>query len=250
MIETATSETSGDLLDEALDAAGGLERWRQHSFLSAHLSQGGGLWAMKGQGGVLDDVSVDVALHQEWVSHHPFGTPELRSSFTPRRVELRDGGGMTVEALDDPRDSFATHAPDTPWTRIQLAYFVGTAMWTYLTQPFCLTAPGFQVDELSPRREDGKALRRLRVEWPQYLASHSSSQTLYFDDAGRLARHDYQVEIVAGAAAAHLFDGFVSVDGITMPTRHRIHPRDAADRIDTNNVIVAIDIDDIAFGQL
>ena len=45
---------------------------------------------MKGQAGVLDNVRVDVALHQEWVSHHPFGAPELRSSFTPRRQ--RRGG--------------------------------------------------------------------------------------------------------------------------------------------------------------
>ncbi len=125
-------------------------------------------------------------------------------------------------------------------------------MWIYLTQPFCFALPGFGVEELAARREDGKPLRRLRVEWPEYLASHSTEQTLYFDDAGRLARHDYQVEIIAGAPAAHLFDGFVSVDGITLPTRHRIHPRDAAGRIDTSNVIVAIDIDDIddiAFGQ-
>jgi hypothetical protein len=93
-------------------------------------------------------------------------------------------------------------------------------------------------------------LRRLRVEWPDYRASHSSTQTLYFDDAGRLARHDYEAEIIAGAPAAHLFDGFASVDGITLPTRHRIHPRDVGDRIDTSNMIVAIDIDDIAFGQL
>jgi hypothetical protein len=250
MSEIAIAENSGDLLDTALDAAGGLDRWRQHSFLSAHLVQGGGLWAMKGQAGVLDDVRVDAALHQEWASHHPFGAPELRSSFTPRRVEIRDGDGTAVEALDEPRPSFSAHAFDTPWTRLQLAYFVGTAMWTYLTQPFCFTLPGFRVEELPAQREDGKALQRLRVEWPEYLASHSSKQTLYFDDAGRLTRHDYQVEIIAGVAAAHLFDGFVSVDGITLPTRHRIHPRDAADRIDTSNVIVAIDIDDIAFGQL
>jgi hypothetical protein len=249
MSEMAVSAKPTELLDGALEAAGGLERWREHGFLSACLAQGGGLWAMKGQAGVLDDVRVDVALHQEWASHHPFGAPELRSSFTPRRVAIRDGGGMTVEALDDPRGTFETHAIDTPWTRLQLAYFVGTAMWTYLTQPFCLALPGFRVQELSPWREDSKVLRRLAVEWPNYLASHSARQTLYFDDAGRLARHDYQVEIIAGAPAAHLFDGFVSVDGIAVPTRHRIHPRDAADRIDTGNVIVAIDIDEIAFGQ-
>lgn len=250
MSEIGTFENSLAVLDAALDAAGGLERWRSHNFLSAHLSQTGDLWAMKGQEGVLDDVRIDVALHQEWVSHHPFGTPELRSSFTPRRVELRDGDGTTIEALDDPRGSFATHAFDTPWTRIQLAYFVGTAMWTYLTQPFCLTLPGFRVEELSPWREDGRVLERLEVEWPEYLASHSTKQTLYFDQEGHLARHDYEVEIVAGAPAAHLFDGFEAVDGITMPTRHRIHARDASDRIDTSSVIVSIDIDDIAFGQI
>ena len=250
MSEMAVTERPVGLLAEVLSAAGGIDCWRKHNFLSAHLVQGGGLWQMKGQGGVLDDVRIDVALHQEWVSHYPFGSPELRSSFTPRRVELRDGGGKTVEALDDPRDTFGEHTFDTHWTRLQLAYFVGTAMWTYLTQPFCLTLPGFTVEQLSPWRENNRDLHRLRVEWPSYLASHSSSQTLYFDDAGRLARHDYEVEIVAGALAAHLFDGFVSVDGITVPTRHRIHPRDAADRIDTTSVIVAIDIDDIAFGQL
>jgi hypothetical protein len=188
MSEIAITQNSAALLDNALDAAGGLDRWREHSFLSAHLSQGGGLWGMKGQAGVLDDVRVDVALHQEWVSHHPFAAPELRSSFTPRRVEIRTGDGAGLETLDDPRRSFSTHAADAPWTRLQLAYFVGTAMWTYLTQPFCLSLPGFRVNELSPWEEGGKVLRRLRVDWPNYLASHSSTQTHYFDNAGRLAR--------------------------------------------------------------
>ena len=250
MSAVTRSDHSFTLLDEAIDAVGGLEAWRTHSFLSAHLTQGGDLWPMKGQAGVLDDVRIDVALHQEWVSHHPFGSPELRSSFTPRRVELRNRDGITVEALDDPRPSFTGPAFETPWTRLQLAYFVGTAMWTYLTQPFCLTLPGFLVEELSPWREEGKVLRRLRVRWPDYLASHSSTQTLYFDGAGRVARHDYEVEIVAGAPAAHLFDGFVTVDGITLPTHHRIYGRDATGRIDTSSVIVSIDIDDVAFGQI
>ena len=123
-------------------------------------------------------------------------------------------------------------------------------MWTYLTQPFCLALPGFVIDELSPWRENDADLRRLRVKWPSYLASHSRQQTLYFDQEGRLVRHDYEVEIIAGAPAAHLFDGFVSVDGITVPTRHRIHARDAAGHIDTSTIIVAIDVEDIAFGQL
>ena len=165
------------------------------------------------------------------------------------RVEIHLKIPLTDDGPDENRPPFSAN-PDPQTPTVKRYQPVGTAMWTYLTQPFCLTLPGFLVEELSPWREEGKVLRRLRVRWPDYLASHSSTQTLYFDGAGRVARHDYEVEIVAGAPAAHLFDGFVTVDGITLPTHHRIYGRDATGRIDTSSVIVSIDIDDVAFGQI
>jgi hypothetical protein len=98
-------------------------------------------------------------------------------------IETDDGG--VVEALDQPRASFAGHTPETPWSTLQLAYFVGTAMWTYLTQPFTFTLPGFETSELEPWDEAGQQWRRLRVAWPSYLATHSSEQTLYLNSDGR-----------------------------------------------------------------
>jgi hypothetical protein len=68
-------------------------------------------------------------------------------------------------------------------------------MWTYLTQPFTFSRPGFETRELEPWDEAGEKWRRLRVVWPSYLATHSTEQTLYFTDDGLLARHDYDVEI-------------------------------------------------------
>jgi hypothetical protein len=47
-----------DLLETVLAAHGGLERWNQLDTVSARLIQGGVLWAVKGQAGVLDDVVV------------------------------------------------------------------------------------------------------------------------------------------------------------------------------------------------
>ena len=47
-----------DLLKTAIEAHGGLERWNQLNSVSARLTQGGALWALKGQAGVLDDVVV------------------------------------------------------------------------------------------------------------------------------------------------------------------------------------------------
>jgi hypothetical protein len=52
-----------DLLETVIEAHGGLERWRQLDAVSARLVQGGALWTLKGQPGVLDDVFVRASLH-------------------------------------------------------------------------------------------------------------------------------------------------------------------------------------------
>jgi hypothetical protein len=38
---------------------------------------------------------------------------------------------------------------------LQLAYFAGYAMWTYLSEPYSLTLPGVHTEELGKWNEDG-----------------------------------------------------------------------------------------------
>lgn len=235
-----------DLLETAIGAHGGLERWNELDSVSARLIQGGALWALKGQAGVLDDVVVTASLHQERVSHRPFGAPDRHSSFTPERVAIESDDGTVLEALDQPRASFAGHTPETPWSTLQLAYFVGAAMWTYLTQPFAFTMPGFRTSELEPWEEAGQRWRRLRVSWPSYLATHSTEQTLYFDDDGLLARHDYDVEISGGTSATHYVSVYDEVAGIKLPTTHRIFLRTPEGRSLAEPLIVSIDLSEVA----
>jgi hypothetical protein len=102
------------------------------------------------------------------------------------------------------------------------AYFVGTAMWTSLTQPFTFTMPRFRTSELAPWHEAGHRWRSLRVAWPSDLAPHSTEQTAYFDDNGLLVRHDYDVEISGGSNAAHYVPEYVEIAVIKLPTKHRI----------------------------
>jgi hypothetical protein len=52
-----------ELLETVIEAHGGLERWNQLDAVSARLAQGGALWTLKGQQGVLDDVFVRASLH-------------------------------------------------------------------------------------------------------------------------------------------------------------------------------------------
>jgi hypothetical protein len=236
-----------DLLETVIDAHGGLERWSQLETVSTRLLQGGALWALKGQAGVLDDVVVTASLHQERASHRPFGAADRRSFFTPERVAIESDDGTVLEALDQPRASFAGHTLETPWTTLQLAYFVGTAMWTYLTQPFTFALPGFETRELEPWDEAGRNWRRLRVIWPSYLATHSSEQTLYVGDDGLLARHDYDVEVSGGTSAAHYVSDYDDVAGIRLPTKHRIFPRSPDGQSLAEPLIVSIDLSEITF---
>jgi hypothetical protein len=236
-----------DLLETVIEAHGGLERWNQLDAVSARIIQGGALWELKGQPGVLDDVFVRASLHEERESHHPFGAPDRRSSFTPDRVAIETTGGDVLEALDQPRTSFAGHTLESRWTTLQLAYFVGTAMWTYLTQPFTFAMPGFETKELDPWQEGAEEWRRLSVVWPSYLATHSTAQTLYFGSDGLIRRHDYDVEIQGGTGGAHFMRGYTEVAGIRIPTSHRIFPRQPDGQALSEPLLVSIDLSEISF---
>ncbi|MRW91470.1 hypothetical protein GJ699_15870 [Duganella sp. FT80W] len=229
-----------ELLHHIIEAHGGMERWNSYTTLSAHLSQGGILWPLKGKGGMLDEVDIQIQLHQPWTSHSPFGDPQRRTAVTPQRVAIETSAGALAEELAAPRASFAGHQLDTPWSDTQLAYFVGYAIWNYFTMPFTLAMPGFGITELPAWQEDGRTLRRLRVTFPPQLATHSPVQTFYFSEDGLLRRHDYEVDIAGGAPAVHYLSEHVTVQGITIPSRHMIYVRDADGGHQPEPLVVAI----------
>ena len=237
--------TMPELAKLAIDAHGGLDRWARFTTLSAHLIQGGVFWGVKGKAGVLDDVTVTVDLRSEKVSHWPFGSPDRRSRFEPQRVAFEDANGKVLEELLQPRSSFQGHTFETPWSDLQLAYFAGCAIWTYLNTPFLLARPGVESEELEPWQESGEMWRRLQVRFPSAIATHSTEQTLYFDQTGLLRRHDYHVEISGGIGAVHYVSDVKEVSGILFPTRHRILGLQADGHAAPEPLVVSIDVDHI-----
>ena len=234
-----------ELAQLAIEAHGGLERWIRFSTLSAHLIQGGVFWAVKGKGGALDDVTVTVDLRNEKVSHWPFGSPDRRSRFEPQRVALESATGKVLEELLHPRSSFQGHTFETPWSDLQLAYFAGCAMWTYINAPFFLATPGVESEELEPWQEAGETWRRLQVRFPSAIATHSTEQTLYFDQKGLLERHDYHVEISGGIGAVHYVSDIKEISGIVLPTKHRIFGLQPDGHAAPEPLVVSIDLDNI-----
>ena len=88
-----------------------------------------------------------------------------------------------LEIRDNPRAAFAGHTNETPWDLLHAAYFDGYAVWTYLTQPFLYRYPGFLATEIEPWEEDGEVWRRLKVRFPDSIASHRIA--LWRSDHGR-----------------------------------------------------------------
>ena len=237
------------LLDEVLDAHGGLDRWNQLEQVHAHLIQGGVVWALKGHPGQLSDVSVTANLHKQWVTHEPFLSPVLPSIYTLDQVIIEKTDGRPDESLESPRESFAGHTLETPWSNLQLVYFGGTSMWTYLTQPFTYALPGFETQEIDPWDEKGERWRRLQVTWPERPVGHSRVQTLYIGDEGLIRRFDREIDIAGGAPGAHLLEGYSDVAGIMVPARHIIFARDDQDNVIAEPLMVSIDVDQVEFEE-
>ena len=235
------------LVQLTIDAHGGLERWRRFGHVAARLRNGGVLWGLKHQPRVLDDVNVRIALHRQWASHSPFGEPDLRTSFEPHRVAIETTEGRVVEERLSPRDSFAGHQVDTPWDRLQLAYFAGYAMWTYLTAPFLFAMDGVATEEIQPWRENGELWRRLRVTFPPGIATHAATQTFYVGSDGLLKRHDYDADVLGGTPAAHYLHEYQEVSGIQVPTRRRVLGRTPDGTPAPSPLIVSIDLSDVEF---
>lgn len=231
------------LLAEALEAHGGIERWRGRTGLTSTIVTGGRLWGLKGVDLPPIPRTVTTDFHRQRASFLPFGEPDWTMVWTPQRVVIQEASNVIAER-SDPRASFAGHGFDTPWDALHLAYFNGYAMWTYHAVPFLLAEPGYDVREIEPVVDRGSFLRGLSVRFPQDVHSHTREQRFYFGSDGLLFRHDYEVDVWAGTASAHYSTDYVDVDGLLFPTRRRVHPREADGTVRRDFSTVEIDLSD------
>lgn len=126
------------------------------------------------------------------------------------------------------------------------AYFNGYALWTYLTTPFFMAMPGFEVSEIDPLEEGGEQWRGLRAKFPENVASHCDVQDFYFGDDFLLRRHDYQVDVAGSFPAAQYVDHFVDIQGLKIPTRRRAYVRGPDRKPVRDLLMVTIDLGDFA----
>lgn len=232
-----------DLLDETVAAHGGRKRWNDVSNIRTHLRASGALLHIKGQQSVFSEVDVDVDPRTQRAIFTPFARHDWRGIYEPDRVRIEDVAGNTIEERDNPRASFAGHQLHTAWDQLHALYFGGYAMWTYLTIPFMLSAPGVSTSEFEPWVENGKTFRRLRVTFPRTIATHGPEETFYVNEGGLIERHDYTADVIGGGRGAHYLSGHEEFDGIIFPTLRQVYPRGPNNESATEPLMIRLELD-------
>ena len=230
------------LLDDVIDAHGGLEARRAFTRIEAEIVTRGGLFPLKG---LADDPTVrrmTAWLHEERASVTPFGAADQRTHFSPERVAIEKLDGSLVAESRDLSALFAGHGLGTAWGPLHRAFFNGYAMWTYLNTPFLLAMEGVELVELEAWQEGEEKWRVLRAFFPGRMISHSRHQDFYFGEDLLLRRHDYQVDVAGGFPAAQLTGDYIDAGAVRLPSRRRAFVRGPDNRPVRDLLMVSIDI--------
>ena len=175
-----------------------------------------------------------------------FPGQDKRFIFEPERLVMERRDGTLLQEREHPEEIFAGQLRETPWDDLQVAYFQGEALWTYLNTPFLYTQPGFVTEEVAPIQVDGAEWRRLKVTFPDHVKSHTKEQISCFGPDGLIRRHDYTVDILGGATGLNYASDYRDVDGIIFPTKRRIYAYEGDYQLVPEPLLVKIDMGDIS----
>jgi hypothetical protein len=233
-----------DLLQTAVTAHGGLNRWHEISTIRVAASITGAIWFVKSQGDYLKDIVMTVDTKRERLVTD-FPGQDKRFVFEPSKLVMEQADGTAIQIREDPERAFAGQQRETPWDDLHVAYFQGEALWTYLTTPFLYTYDGFVTEEISAIQVEGETWRRLKVTFPESVRSHSHEQISCFGPDGLLRRHDYTVDILGGATGLNYASEYRTVGGIVIPTKRRIYAYEGNYIAILEPLLVAIDMGEI-----
>jgi hypothetical protein len=213
-----------DLLQAAIEAHGGMERWRGVRSVDVRFNFSGAALVLKGFPRHLQpSCSIDVR-ECRVVFQRLGGDPDDRWIFTADRVWIERRDGSVLEERRNPRDAFAGHVWESKWDALHLTYFIGYAMWNYVSVPFLLAKPGFVTRELGVHQENDEQWRVLEVIYPDNVPAHTKEQKFYFGPDFLLRRMDYVTDVARGVAAHYCFD-HRSYHGIMISTLRRVVSR-------------------------
>jgi hypothetical protein len=232
------------LLDDAIDACGGLARWNSLNRFTLHLSVGGTLFSDAGHAREFKDVTAEGSTRTQSVRFTGITGGEQSGSFQPDAITIESVDGQVLQTWSDPSLAFPTNGAHALADELHLVFFCGVAIWNYLTTPFLLAHPDVVVEELPPWHQHTETWRRLRAQFPPSLISLASEQIFYFDENALQRRTDHDL---LGTKVAHYSWAHENFSGIVVPTLRRSQTLRRDGTVITKPVLIDVEIFDAVF---
>src|SRR6201984_1853627 len=172
------------LLDEVIEAGGGMARWNSLKRFTLQLSIDGALFSRVGQAGRFREMVAEGSTRNPSVRFTGFADPAKCGLYQPDCVTIESPEGTVLRAWRNPHQAFRDQPAEALWDELYLVFFCGFSVWNYLTTPFLLAHPDIAVEELAPWHERDQVWRRLRAVFPADFVTHCAEQTFYFDENG------------------------------------------------------------------
>ncbi|MDA9411133.1 MULTISPECIES: hypothetical protein [unclassified Bradyrhizobium] len=232
------------LLDDAIDACGGLARWNSLSRFTLHLSVGGTLFADAGHAREFKDVTAEGSMRTQSVRFTGITGGEQSGAFAPDAITIETLDGQMLRTLSNPSLAVPSNGTHALADELHLVFFCGVQIWNYLTTPFLLARPDVAIEELPPWRENNETWRRLRAQLPPSLINLASEQVFYFDENALQRRTDHDL---LGARVAHYSWAHDNFDGIVVPTLRRTLMQQPDGSAIAKPVLIDVEIFDAVF---
>src|SRR5689334_2674773 len=119
------------LLDEAIDASGGLRRWNGLKRFVLQLSIDGARFSRLGQAGRFKDVVAEGSTQTQLLRFTGFGGPDTCGLYRPEGVTIEAADGQVLRRCGSPRQAFRHAGADRSGADLYLVFFCGFAVWNY-----------------------------------------------------------------------------------------------------------------------
>jgi len=232
------------LLDDVIDASGGLDRWSSLNRFTLHLSVGGTLFSSAGHAREFKDVTAEGSTRTQSVRFTGITGGEHSGSFQPDAITIESLDGEVLRTWRNPSLAFPAASAPALADELHLVFFCGVAIWNYLTIPFLLAHPDVVLEELSPRSEGTEIWRRLRAQFPAHLITLAPEQIFYFDQNALQRRTDHDL---FGMKVAHHSWAHDNFGGIVVPTLRRVQTLQADGTQIAKPVLMDVEIFDAVF---
>ncbi|MDA9509150.1 hypothetical protein XI09_31825 [Bradyrhizobium sp. CCBAU 11386] len=232
------------LLDDVIDASGGLGRWNSLNRFTLHLSVGGTLFSSAGHAREFKDVTAEGSTRTQSVRFTGITGGEHSGSFQPDAITIESLDGEVLRTWRNPSLAFPEASAPALADELHLVFFCGVAIWNYLTIPFLLAHPDVVLEELSPWCEGPETWRRLRAQFPAHLITLAPEQIFYFDQSALQRRTDHDL---FGMKVAHHSWAHDSFGGIVVPTLRRVQALQADGTVIAKPVLMDVEIFDAVF---